>query len=108
MAENKPAVVNAKEKAVVVPEAQVLTMTTEEYAEYSKANGRIMGRRPDQKTKCTTQELRVLINAGWTPQMVMEKHGMSEEEHRGLIYDLSKEERLDKPISYTASGYRRK
>lgn len=97
---------NETVEAEVVEEFKA-TMTTEEYAEYSKQNGRYYGRPEGVKTKCTTQELRILINAGWTPKMVMDKHGMTEEEHAKLVNQLSKEERRDTSIKYSDTGYRK-
>ena len=76
-------------------------MTAEDYAKYSKENGRIMGRRPDQKTECTIEELRALINSNWSPKMVMEKHGIDADELKQLVWALSKAELRDKPIKYS-------
>ncbi len=75
-----------------------LTMTPDEYRAYSASNGRIMGRLPNQKSKCTIEELRALINSDWTPSMVMEKHGMSENDLQQLIWKLSSQELRDRPI----------
>lgn len=85
----------------------VLTMTTEEYAEYSEKNGTYMGRPKGTKSKLTTQELRVLINAEWNPKMIQDKHGISDEELKQVIWALSKEERRDSPIVYNARGFKR-
>ena len=79
----------------------ILVMTAEKYAEYSKGKGLIMGRHPDQKTVCTIEELRALINSGWTPKRIMEKHGMNEEDLKQLVWALSKRELRDKPIKYS-------
>ena len=97
----------APKKEALAPESTIMVMTTSEYEEYSKKNGRIMGRRPDQKTKCSTEELRVYINAGRLPKELMDKHGMSEEEHKQLVWKLSKEERRDSAIEFNKNGYRR-
>lgn len=75
-----------------------LTMTPDEYKAYSASKGRIMGRLPNQKTKCSIEELRALINSDWTPSMVMEKHGMSENDLQQLIWKLSSQELRDRPI----------
>ena len=76
-----------------------VTMTTTEYAEYSKANGRNMGRAEGQVTVLTTQELRVLLNASWKPSMIIEKHGISKEKLQQVVWGLSEEElRGKRPI----------
>ena len=55
-----------------------LTFTPDEYKAYSAAGGRIMGRLPNQKVKCTIEELRAAINSDKTPSWLMEKTGMTE------------------------------
>lgn len=75
-------------------------MTAEEYQEYSEANGRFEGRPLDKKTKCTIEELRVLINAGRKPSYIMKKHGMDEEEFKQLVWRLSTKELRDKPLRF--------
>ena len=77
------------------------TFTPDEYAEHSKQKGLIMGRRPDQKTQCTIEELRALINSEWTPKMIMEKHGLSAEDLKQLVWKLSKRELRGKPIKFS-------
>lgn len=94
----RPARANQVEGEIVEKELVVLTPT--EYADYSKAKGTIMGRRPDEKTVCTTEELRILINEGWTPEQVKDKHGIDDEELKQLVWKLSKEEQRDKPIKF--------
>ena len=86
----------------VMPRAgeKIMVYTTEEYGEYSKANGRTMGRPDGVKTVLSTQELRVLINANWTPTMVKEKHGISDAELTQVVFRLSTEERRDVPIKF--------
>ena len=79
---------------------ELVTMTPLEYAEYSKNKGTAMGRKPNQKTKCSTEELRILINEGWTAEQVKDKHGMTDEELKQLVWKLSKEEQRDKPIKF--------
>lgn len=79
---------------------ELITMTPLEYAEYSKDKGTVMGRKPNQKTKCSTEELRILINEGWTPEQVKDKHGMTDEELKQLVWKLSREEQRDKPIKF--------
>jgi len=75
-----------------------LTMTPDEYKAYSAAQGRIMGRLPNQKTKCSIEELRAAINSNKTPSWLMEKHGMNENDLQQLIWRLSSQELRDKPI----------
>jgi hypothetical protein len=79
-------------------------MTPDEYREYSEENGLIMGRRPEQKTVCSIEELRALINSNWTPKMVMEKHGLTADDLKQLVWKLSKKELRDKPIKYSIEG----
>jgi len=52
------------------------TMTVAEYAEYSKANGRYMGRELGEKTVLTPEEFVVLSQDNWTPKQIMDKHGI--------------------------------
>lgn len=75
-----------------------LVFTPDEYKDYSAAQGKIYGRKPNQKTECTIEELRALINSDWSPAMVMEKHGMTEGDLQQLIWKLSKEELRDNAI----------
>jgi len=75
--------------------------TPDEYREKCKREGTIMGRRPNQKTECTIEELRALINSNWTPSMVMEKHGIDAEEIKQLVWKLSKKELRDNPIKFS-------
>ena len=82
----------------------IKVMTPDEYKEYSAGNGLIMGRRPDQKTRCTIEELRALINSNWTPKMVMDKHGLTADDLKQLVWQLSKRELRDKPIKYSIEG----
>lgn len=79
---------------------EILVLTPDEYATYSKANGRVMGRLKGTKTKPTIEELRALINSNWTPSMVMDKHGIDAEELKQLVWALSTRELRDKPIHY--------
>lgn len=98
---NVPSTTNhVLEADAIIPAKELLVMTPLEYEEYSKAKGTIMGRRPDQKTELTTQELRVLINENWTPEQVKEKHGIDDEELKQVVWKLSKEEQRDKPIRF--------
>ena len=74
--------------------------TPDEYKEWSANQGRVMGRKKGTKTNCTIEELRALINSHWTPSMVMEKHGMSAEDLKQLVWKLSKKELRGKPIKF--------
>ena len=78
-----------------------LTFTPDEYKAHSASEGRIMGRLPSQKTKCSIEELRALINSNWTPSMVMEKHGISGDELQQLIWKLSLKELRGKSIKFS-------
>ena len=62
-----------------------------------------MGRKDGQKTLLSTQELRVLINDNWTAQEVKDKHGLSDDELKQVVFKLSKEEQRDKPIKFGRS-----
>ena len=75
-----------------------LTFTPDEYRVHSAAQGRIMGRLPNQKTKCSIEELRSAINSDKTPSWLMEKHGMTEHDLQQLIWKLSSSELRDRPI----------
>lgn len=75
-------------------------LTAGEYTAYSKANGRFQGRKKDQKTKCTIEELRALINSGLKPKYIMDKHGISEHEFTLLVYKLSERELRDRPLRF--------
>ena len=75
-----------------------LTFTPDEYKAYSAESGLIMGRRPDQKVKCTIEELRAAINSDKTPSWLMEKTGMTENDLQQLIWRLSTKELRDNPI----------
>jgi hypothetical protein len=98
-------------KPAVKPAAPVnngiMTMTASEYGEYSEKHGRVMGREKGQKTKLTTQELRVLINADWKPDAIMDKHGINDEELKQVVWKLSEEELRESPIQYNKHGFRR-
>ena len=74
----------------------VQIMSPKEYADMSAEQGRYMGRRLDQKTKPTIEELRVLINEGYTKEMVKNKHGITDEELNNLFARLMQKERKTK------------
>lgn len=98
-----PATAFAKEYGSqgISDKAHIAILTTSEYAEYSKANGRIMGRKRGVKTKCSIEELRALVNSGWKPSMIMEKHGINGEEFKQLVWALSKAELRDQPLKFS-------
>ena len=77
----------------------IRVMTPDEYREYGKTNGTIMGRKKGEVTKCSKEELRALINSYWTPSMIMEKHGMTAESLKQTLWALSQAELRDRPIS---------
>lgn len=83
-----------------IVEKELMVLTPMEYADYSKSKGTIMGRKPNQKTACSTEELRILINEGWTAEQVKDKHGLDDEELKQLVWKLSKEEQREKPIKF--------
>lgn len=87
----------------IVPKKEFYTFTRLEYDEYSKEKGTVMGRKDGQKTTLSTQELRVLINDNWTAQEVKDKHGLSDDELKQVVFKLSKEEQRDKPIKFGKS-----
>lgn len=90
----------SKDVVLTKPEKEFHTFTRLEYDDYCKTKGTKMGRKEGQKTKLSTQELRVLINEKWTPEEVKDKHGLSDEELKSVVYALSKEEQRDKPIKF--------
>lgn len=72
---------NAPAKTRQVVEGEVIakfssTMTTSEYAQYSKENGRYMGREAGQVTELSPEEFVVLSQDNWTPKQIMDKHGI--------------------------------
>ena len=76
----------------------VMRMSVEEYKEWSKSQGKIMGREPNQKTYPTEEELRILINTGYTRSMIKEKHGLDDNDIDKLLISMSNKERRDKPV----------
>ena len=100
-----PASVFAKEYNAgdITAHSNITILTATEYAEYSKANGRVMGRKVGQKTKCSIEELRALINSKWTPKQIIAKHGMSDEDFKQLVWSLSKQELRDRPLKFDIS-----
>ena len=113
-------IVNAEETATTkrgkavakqVVEAELVTkftgtMTTAEYEAYSKANGRIMGRNPDEKTNLTPEEFVVLAKADWTPKMIMDKHGLNLEELQAVARKVGLIQQLARPIQVSNTQIR--
>lgn len=85
----------------VVEGTSIMVMTPDEYQEYSKKNGRYMGRKIGTKTKPSIEELRACINSKWTPQRFMDKHGMDADDLKQLVWKLSTKELRGKPIKYS-------
>lgn len=79
---------------------KIVTMTTEEYQEYSEANDRFEGRKRGEKVQPTIEELRALINSGRKPQYMLRKWGISEAEFKDLVWKLSKRELRDAPLRF--------
>jgi len=77
----------------------VMRMSVDEYKEWSKSQGRIMGRLPNQKTYPTEEEMRVLVNTGYTRAMVKEKHGLDDKEVDALLTKMSYKEGRDRVIT---------
>jgi len=96
-------IVNQKSEVVegVVVGGGSIVMTASEYAEYSKSNGRIMGRLPDTKTVLTPEEFVVLHNSGWTPKMIMDKHGIDLQELQQVAVRVQGIQQLLRPITVT-------
>ena len=78
----------------------LMTMTPLEYEAYSIANGRVMGREEGQKTRLYPEQLRVLINEGYTPKQVMDKYGINDAELEQIVFQLSKDELRPSPIKF--------
>ena len=79
----------------------VLVMTADEYASYSKANGRVMGREQGQKTVLTPEEFVVLSKEGWSPKRMMEKHGIDLKELQDVASRVALIMQLKRPIQVT-------
>jgi len=78
-----------------------MVMTASEYDAYSKSNGRIFGREVDAKTPMTSEEFVVLHNSGWSPKMMMDKHGLTLEELQNVASNVAKIQQLARPIKVT-------
>lgn len=79
----------------------VMVMTPDEYASYSKANGRVMGREQGEKTVMTPEEFVVLSKEGWSPKRMMEKHGIDLRELQDVASRVALIMQLKRPIQVT-------
>ena len=79
-------------------EGHIMVMTPDEYREWSLSQGRIMGRNPNQVTMPTEEEMRILVNSGWTRAMVKEKHGVTDKQIDQLLKNMSFKEGRDKVV----------
>ena len=91
------AIIKASDTGVVVktrPEAVGVTvMSSQEYQEYSVSQGRTKyGGVIGLEVPYTIEELRIHINARWTPSMVLEKIQCSPEKLENLLMQLSVKE----------------
>ena len=75
-----------------------MRMSVDEYKEWSRSQGRIMGRLPNQKTYPTEEEMRILINSGYKRAMVKEKHGLDDNEINNILVSMSNKEHRDKVV----------
>ena len=94
----------AKTTEVVTGEivgSHIRVMSADEYREFSKANGTYMGRKEGQKTEMTPEEFVVLSQSGWTPKMMMEKHGITLEELQNVARRVALIQQLKRPITVT-------
>lgn len=87
-------------KGEITDSETITIFTSQEYSDYSAANGRFQGRKLGTKTKCSIEELRALINSGLKPKYIMDKHGMDENDFIRLVYKLSERELRDKPLKF--------
>lgn len=79
--------------------SHIMRMSVDEYREWSQSQGYIMGRKPDQVTIPSEEEMRVLINSGYTRAMVKEKHGLNDEQINKILQSMSYKERRDKTVT---------
>lgn len=79
----------------------VMVMTPDEYAGYSKDNGRIMGREHNQKTVMSPEEFVVLSKEGWSPKRMMDKHGIDLKELQDVASRVALIMQLKRPIQVT-------
>ena len=100
---------NTTPAVVVAPVKMAATMSTEEYQEYSVANGRTRyGGEKGVKVDASIEELRAYINSGWKPSMLLEKWQMTEEELKQLTWKLAKAELRDRQptVNYKQDFFR--
>lgn len=79
-------------------EGHIMVMAPDEYRKWSLSQGRIMGRDPNKVTFPTEEEMRILVNSGWTRAMVKEKHGVTDEQIDQLLKNMSFKEGRDKVV----------
>ena len=79
----------------------VMVMSPDEYAKYSKDNGRVMGRAQGEKTVMTPEEFVVLSKEGWSPKRMMEKHGIDLKELQDVASRVALIMQLKRPIQVT-------
>lgn len=79
----------------------VMVMSPDEYAKYSKDNGRVMGRAQGEKTVMTPEEFVVLSKEGWSPKRMMEKHGIDLRELQDVASRVALIMQLKRPIQVT-------
>lgn len=96
----RPAVINQAVEGEVLG-AGIKVMSASEYHDYSKANGRHMGRENGEKTLLTSEEFVVLHKAGWSPRNMMDKHGIDLAELQQVAMGVGLFMQLKRPISVT-------
>ena len=79
----------------------VMVMSPDEYAKYSKDNGRVMGRAQGEKTVMTPEEFVVLSKEGWSPKRMMEKHGIDLRDLQDVASRVALIMQLKRPIQVT-------
>ena len=87
-------------EAELVGDNTVKVFRGDEYSEWSKANGLIDGRHPDQVIRFSLEALGVYISEGKSRQWVMNKYGISPEDLQAMLINLSNLERRDKVITW--------
>lgn len=99
----RPAVINQAVEGEVLG-AGIKVFSASEYEEYSKENGRHMGRTAGQKTEMTPEEFLVLANDGRTPKYMMDKHGIDLAELQHIAHRVALFVQLSRPITVTATS----
>jgi hypothetical protein len=75
-----------------------MVMSVDEYREWSKSQGRIMGRLPNQVTMPSEEEMRIMVKSGYTRAMIKEKHGLSDAQIDERLKAMSFKEGLDRVV----------